>query len=107
MQKTPRRNAGSSVDTALPSMHVASSAKVTAEDVRQGKLVRVLAEFFVSSCSVERMGGAARTHSYAIDCSCSAISHVVIDEFQRALSMHRLDHTFIQLFSSENRHKLA
>ena len=79
MQIRRGADAGSSVDTALPAMRVASSAKVTAEDVRQGKLVRVLAEFFVSSCSVERMGGVARRYSYATDCSCSEISHFVID----------------------------
>jgi hypothetical protein len=101
-KKTPMRNAGSSVDTAPPAMHVASSAKVAAEDVRQGKLARVLAEFVVSNCHITHMGGVALTHSDAPDCSCSGISHFVIDALQFSLSVHGLDHTFIHMFSLPN-----
>ena len=110
-------DAGSSVDTAPPAMRVASSAKgrlvlrrprkVTAEDVRQGKLARVLADLVVSKCNISRMGCAARTHSYATDCRCSEISHFVSDALQRTLSMHGIDHTCIHMISCRNRHKLA
>ena len=102
MQNTPRRNAGSSVGTAPPAMHIASSAKVTAEDVLQGKLARVLAEFVVSNCHITRRGGVARTPSDATDCSCGEISHFVIDELQSLFSMHGIDHTFIHMFLAES-----
>ena len=92
-----RRSGGNGVvDAVRP-----ADGTISASTLRDGNLIKQLAHDIVATTPSDNINGMTAVHTYCTACSCSEVSHIVLQHFEKALASVSVSHSFKQVFGCE------